>query len=215
MAREPVRPRASASARLEADARVTAIAKRLGLAAAAPAQIRTGDTRDHAARSAGDLEIATHAQRPIHLRIDCKRAVARRERVGAPGVWFAARAKADFLVRAIAKRFVLRRAAAAQSGAESDCVAIDAQVAAKRVWARFAHSGEIDRRRDLLACAVLAHITYCPGRASVRNLDQALDADRVGIQPGAFYVGEEHRRRTRDTEARVNAAFGLVHQREF
>src|SRR5262245_18002522 len=71
-----------ASGRPEADASMAAVAEWLGLATAATAEVGLGHARDHTSGAARDLEIATHAQRPVQLRVDRKRSVAGSQHFG-------------------------------------------------------------------------------------------------------------------------------------
>src|SRR5258706_196964 len=64
------------SIRLEADASMGTVAKRLCVAATTPAKLRLRDASDNAAGTAGDLKIAANLQRSVKLRIDVQHAIA-------------------------------------------------------------------------------------------------------------------------------------------
>src|SRR5262249_7129955 len=99
--------------------------ERLVGAAAAAAEIRGGEARHCASRTAHDLEIAAHAQRTIGLRVDREHPIAHREHLGLAGRRLTAGREADLVMRAVAVGLVLRGAAAAQRGAKARWGAID------------------------------------------------------------------------------------------
>ena len=181
-------------------------------AAAAATQTRAGDARDDAAGAADDLQIAADRERTVRLRIDREHAVAHRQHVGLAARRLARRVEADFVVRAVAERLVLRGAAAAQRRAKAARLAVDLQLAAERVRPALAHAREVDGRRRLVAGAVVAAIADRTRRTGVRDLDDALDRHRVGMNPRSLHVREKHLRRAGDAEARVDAALGFEHQ---
>src|SRR6185437_7403019 len=97
----------------EADFRVRAVAKGFVGTAAAAAEIRRGHARHGPARAAQDLEISTHPQRAIELRVYRQHTIPRSEHVGLAGHRLTACGEPDRMMRAIAIRLVLRGAAAA------------------------------------------------------------------------------------------------------
>src|SRR5579872_1790515 len=100
---------------LEADPSVRSVAERLVVAAAAAAQARLVNARHDPTGATDDFKVTAHLERAVCLRIDVQRTVAHRQGVGADGARFPGCGKLDVVVRAIAKRLVMRGAAAAKS----------------------------------------------------------------------------------------------------
>src|ERR1700733_10310097 len=104
----------------KSDPLMRAVAERLRAAGAAAAQRCLPDARDDAAGATRDLQIAAHAERTIGLRIDRELAVADREHVRVlRRRRLSGRRELDLVMRAVAERLRLRRAATAQRGAKA------------------------------------------------------------------------------------------------
>src|SRR5215510_11797679 len=139
----------------ESDARVRTVTERLVGAPAAATKARRCDARDHAASTAGDLEIAADLQGTIGLWIDSERAVANGEHVGVARRRFTACAESYVAVRAVAERLILRRAAAAKRHSIPAGLAGETDIAAHGVGSRFADRDQIDGRWGFAGPAVL------------------------------------------------------------
>ena len=118
-------------------------------------------------------------------------------------------------MRAVAERFVLRGTTPTQRGAKTDGVAINFQLATKRIGTGFPNAGEVDRRCSLIVRTVGAVILNRAGGTGMRNFNDALDFHCIGVQPGTLHVGEKHIGRAGYAETCVDAAFGFEQQVEF
>src|SRR4051812_41114661 len=99
---------------------MAAVAEGLVAAPPATAQPRRLHARHHAAGTADDFHVAADLQGSVGLRIDRERPVTHRQHFSLASGRLAARDEIHLVVRAIAKRLVLRSSAAAQREAVTD-----------------------------------------------------------------------------------------------
>ena len=119
------------------------------------------------------------------------------------------------IVRAVAERLALRRAAAAQRHAVAERgFTIELDVGTECVRSVLAHGDEIHRRRQFIGLAVLAPITNRTGDTDMRNFHQRIRGHVVGIDPRPLHVRDEYPRTPGHAEARVNAFHAFIDQRE-
>src|SRR5262249_55117562 len=161
-----------------------------------------------------DLERSLDGKRSVRLWSDIKRTVAHREHVGRSRARLAACREADLGVAAVAERFRLRSAAAAERGAMAGGLAVDEDLGAGRVGTVLANACEVHRRRRLVRLAVLATVFDRSGGAGMGDFDQAVDGGVVGMNPGALDVGQKGPRRAGHAESRMNASPALVEENE-
>src|SRR5450631_1067637 len=157
---------------LKADFCVRPVAKRFGLAAAAAAEPRALNASHHTTRAARDLKISLNLQRTISFGFDREQSVANRQHIRCAGRRLAACAEAHIMMRAVAIRLIVRGAAAAQIHAKGCGNHRELQYPAKRVRARFAYGGQIDRRRRFVGRTVPPCLPNGARRTGVGHLDE-------------------------------------------
>jgi hypothetical protein len=84
--------------RFESNARMGAVAKRLGSTATAAAQLCCRHTRNDTPGATGDLQVAANRQGAVVLWVDGQRTVANRKRIGLAAGWLSRRVEPNLMM---------------------------------------------------------------------------------------------------------------------